>query len=124
MTRAQSRLTNSTSTTHKMFECGSNKTPGPCFYCKEKSKLTAGALNGENAPFTIGMHREWQVKMMIKYGNHGEVSLDATFSTNKKKVRCGHSCYIPFGFAAMFKKNTKNISRLCSSVCRLHYMLV
>jgi hypothetical protein len=73
-----------------MFECGSSKSPSQYFYYKEKSKLTAGALNGENTPFAIGTHREWQLKMMIQHGNHGEVSLDATFSTNKKKVHCGH----------------------------------
>ena len=53
---------------------------------KEKAKPVEGELTGENMPFTIGIQTPWQRTMMLKYGNGGGISVDATFGTNEKKV--------------------------------------
>ena len=57
------------------------------FHYQETGVPVQGELNSSNMPFTIGIQDTWQQEMMLKYGHAGAVSFDATFGTNKKKVR-------------------------------------
>ena len=41
---------------------------------------------GFNMPFTIGIQDKWQWKMMLMYGHNWDVSADATFKVNEKKM--------------------------------------
>ena len=57
-------------------------------FCYTKTNVPAqGELNSSNMPFTLWIQTKWQKKMMLKFGHHNGVSIDATFGTNDKKVR-------------------------------------
>jgi hypothetical protein len=66
------------------------RNPEKVFYYNESNQKNhvkvQGELTGENMPFTIAIQTEWQKQMMLKHGNRGGISVDATFGTNDKKV--------------------------------------
>jgi hypothetical protein len=66
------------------------RNPEKVFYYSESNQRNhvkvQGELTGENMPFTIAIHTEWQKQMMLKHEHRGGISVDATFGTNDKKV--------------------------------------
>ena len=36
-------------------------------------------------PFILGIHKQWQFEAMLRWANHGAISMDVTFGTNHMK---------------------------------------
>ena len=62
------------------------------FYYQDPGTKIEGVLNSDNVPFVIGIQTPFQLRMMLKYGHDGIITIDGTFATNNKG-------YVPFRFA-------------------------
>lgn len=58
---------------------------------KEPASVVLYQQQDRGQAFIVSIMTEWQLEMMIKYGNGSAILMDATAGTNNQKVRCSMS---------------------------------
>ena len=56
---------------------------GNVFFYQKHSLVDLNYSTQNDAPFTLGIHTEWQLEMMAKFGHNSALSIDATFGISQ-----------------------------------------
>ena len=60
-----------------MFICGHLKIKNP-YFSQDRDDVVG-------YPFILGIPKQWQFEAMLRWANHGAISMDVTFGTNHMK---------------------------------------
>ena len=76
----------------------------------------------EETPFCLGIQTPWQLDMMLRYGHHRQIAMDATFGTNEPKVRritLSDHVFLPFDSGRQIVICCLGHLHACISLCFL-----